>query len=265
MPNRPRALAAGWALKVDREGGHDARAAERLAHTSWRGPSSVIEPVAKDHKPLRAMPGVAAPVLGLGSVRERLWPRAHWAFAAPMPDARRGAYMANIPSKKRIHRASASALITVAHVAGQDLVPAPRVRGRRSRLGQGRRGVPHARISDRQGREDRRAAPQQRCSQEVPRRASALSSVRRASGSAVGSASMETRLLIRGEQVAGEGPGLAIENPATEETLTELHAASPEQVEAAIAGAREAAAAGRPLRRSSAPRCCTRRQRGCAP
>jgi acyl-CoA reductase-like NAD-dependent aldehyde dehydrogenase len=52
---------------------------------------------------------------------------------------------------------------------------------------------------------------------------------------------METRLLIRGEQVAGEGPGLAIENPATEETLTELRAASPEQVEAAIAGARHAA------------------------
>jgi acyl-CoA reductase-like NAD-dependent aldehyde dehydrogenase len=52
---------------------------------------------------------------------------------------------------------------------------------------------------------------------------------------------METRLLIRGEQVAGEGPRLAIENPATEETLTELHAASPEQVQAAIAGAREAA------------------------
>ncbi|HYN51088.1 MAG TPA: aldehyde dehydrogenase family protein [Thermoleophilaceae bacterium] len=52
---------------------------------------------------------------------------------------------------------------------------------------------------------------------------------------------METRLLIRGEHVAGEGAGIAIENPATEETLTELHGASPEQVDAAIAGAREAA------------------------
>jgi acyl-CoA reductase-like NAD-dependent aldehyde dehydrogenase len=52
---------------------------------------------------------------------------------------------------------------------------------------------------------------------------------------------LETRLLIRGEQVAGEGAGIAIENPATEETLTELHGASPEQVDAAIAGAREAA------------------------
>ena len=52
---------------------------------------------------------------------------------------------------------------------------------------------------------------------------------------------METRLLIRGEQVAGEGAGIAIENPATEKTLTELHGASPEQVDAAIAGAREAA------------------------
>jgi len=52
---------------------------------------------------------------------------------------------------------------------------------------------------------------------------------------------VETRLLIRGEQVAGEGVGLAIENPATEETLAELGGASPEQVDAAIAGAREAA------------------------
>ena len=52
---------------------------------------------------------------------------------------------------------------------------------------------------------------------------------------------METRLLIRGEQVAGEGPALAVENPATEETVTELGAASPEQLDAAIAAAREAA------------------------
>jgi acyl-CoA reductase-like NAD-dependent aldehyde dehydrogenase len=52
---------------------------------------------------------------------------------------------------------------------------------------------------------------------------------------------METRLLIRGEQVAGEGPALEVENPATEETLGELGTASPEQLDAAIAGAREAA------------------------
>ncbi len=52
---------------------------------------------------------------------------------------------------------------------------------------------------------------------------------------------METRLLIRGEQVSGQGAALAIENPATEETVTEVHGASPEQVDAAIAGAREAA------------------------
>ena len=57
----------------------------------------------------------------------------------------------------------------------------------------------------------------------------------------LGSAPMETRLLIRGEQVAGEGPALEVENPATEETLTELGTASPEQLDAAIAGAREAA------------------------
>jgi acyl-CoA reductase-like NAD-dependent aldehyde dehydrogenase len=52
---------------------------------------------------------------------------------------------------------------------------------------------------------------------------------------------METRLLIRGEQVAGEGATLAIENPATEETVAEVGAASPDQLDAAIAGAREAA------------------------
>jgi acyl-CoA reductase-like NAD-dependent aldehyde dehydrogenase len=52
---------------------------------------------------------------------------------------------------------------------------------------------------------------------------------------------METRLLIRGEQVAGEGATLAGENPATEETVAEVGAASPDQLDAAIAGAREAA------------------------
>ena len=52
---------------------------------------------------------------------------------------------------------------------------------------------------------------------------------------------METRLLIRGEQVAGEGTPLAVENPATEETVAELKGPSREQVDAAIAAAREAA------------------------
>jgi acyl-CoA reductase-like NAD-dependent aldehyde dehydrogenase len=52
---------------------------------------------------------------------------------------------------------------------------------------------------------------------------------------------METRLLIGGEQVAGDGPALAVENPATEETVAELGSASPEQLDAAIAAAREAA------------------------
>ena len=51
---------------------------------------------------------------------------------------------------------------------------------------------------------------------------------------------METRLLIRGEQVAGEGDALAVENPTTEETVTSVGTASPEQLDAAIAAAREA-------------------------
>jgi betaine-aldehyde dehydrogenase len=52
---------------------------------------------------------------------------------------------------------------------------------------------------------------------------------------------VESRLLIAGEQVEGQGARLAVENPATEETLVELGAASAEQVDAAIAAAREAA------------------------
>jgi len=52
---------------------------------------------------------------------------------------------------------------------------------------------------------------------------------------------VETRLLIAGEQVEGQGSSLAVENPATEETLAELSAASEEQIDAAVAAAREAA------------------------
>ncbi len=51
---------------------------------------------------------------------------------------------------------------------------------------------------------------------------------------------METRLLIRGEQVAGEGESLAVENPASEETLAELRGPSADQLAAAIAAATEA-------------------------
>jgi acyl-CoA reductase-like NAD-dependent aldehyde dehydrogenase len=51
---------------------------------------------------------------------------------------------------------------------------------------------------------------------------------------------METRLLINGEQVAGDGDPLEVENPATEETAATVAAASAAQVDAAIAAAREA-------------------------
>jgi acyl-CoA reductase-like NAD-dependent aldehyde dehydrogenase len=54
---------------------------------------------------------------------------------------------------------------------------------------------------------------------------------------------METRLLIGGEQVAGDGETLVVENPATEETLAELGTPSREQLDAAIAAAEEAASA----------------------
>ncbi len=48
------------------------------------------------------------------------------------------------------------------------------------------------------------------------------------------------RLLIGGEPVGGGGPALAVENPYTTETIVEVASASPEQVDAAVAAAREA-------------------------
>ena len=50
----------------------------------------------------------------------------------------------------------------------------------------------------------------------------------------------ETRLLIGGQRVAGEGEPLAVENPATEEAIATVATPSEEQVAAAIAAAREA-------------------------
>jgi acyl-CoA reductase-like NAD-dependent aldehyde dehydrogenase len=52
---------------------------------------------------------------------------------------------------------------------------------------------------------------------------------------------METRLLIAGEQVAGGGPGLDVENPYTQTTLATVALPSAEQVDAAIGTARAAA------------------------
>jgi betaine-aldehyde dehydrogenase len=51
----------------------------------------------------------------------------------------------------------------------------------------------------------------------------------------------ETRLLIDGELVDGEGAGLAIENPATEETVATVGSASADQLDRAVAAARAAA------------------------
>ena len=63
----------------------------------------------------------------------------------------------------------------------------------------------------------------------------------------------------------GDGAVLAVENPATEETVAEVGSASPEQVGAAIAAAREAMPGlGRDARRASGASCCTRWPRGCA-
>jgi betaine-aldehyde dehydrogenase len=53
-------------------------------------------------------------------------------------------------------------------------------------------------------------------------------------------AEIETRLLIGGEQVAGDGDGLAVENPFTEETVATVGTPSDEQLDAAIAAAADA-------------------------
>jgi acyl-CoA reductase-like NAD-dependent aldehyde dehydrogenase len=52
---------------------------------------------------------------------------------------------------------------------------------------------------------------------------------------------LETRLLINGEQVAGDGGQLAVENPYTESELTTVGLPSAEQIDAAVSAAREAA------------------------
>jgi len=51
---------------------------------------------------------------------------------------------------------------------------------------------------------------------------------------------METRLLIGGERVAGDGGPLEVENPATEETIASVGLPSAEQLDAAVAAAEEA-------------------------
>ncbi len=53
---------------------------------------------------------------------------------------------------------------------------------------------------------------------------------------------IETRMLIGGEQVAGSGAALAVENPYEERTLASVSLPGAEQVEAAIAAAAEAQA-----------------------
>ncbi len=53
-------------------------------------------------------------------------------------------------------------------------------------------------------------------------------------------AEIETRLLIRGERVAGDGAAIEVENPFDEQTVATVGAPSDEQLDAAIAAAAEA-------------------------
>src|SRR3954465_8131076 len=50
----------------------------------------------------------------------------------------------------------------------------------------------------------------------------------------------ETRLLIGGEHVPGTGPELEVENPYDESVIARLGAAALDQIDAAVAAAREA-------------------------
>ncbi len=54
---------------------------------------------------------------------------------------------------------------------------------------------------------------------------------------------MPHELLIAGERVPGDGPPLAVENPFDETTIATVGSASPQQVDAAITAAAEAAPA----------------------
>ena len=76
---------------------------------------------------------------------------------------------------------------------------------------------------------------------------------------------METRLLIDGEQVAGEGPPLAVENPFTEETLATV--ALPSEEQSTRRSPRRGAPPGRggACPPSSARRCSTTPRRVCGP
>jgi acyl-CoA reductase-like NAD-dependent aldehyde dehydrogenase len=56
-------------------------------------------------------------------------------------------------------------------------------------------------------------------------------------------AEVETRLLIGGERVAGDGAPLEVENPYTEQTIATVGTPSDEQVDAAVRSAHEAAGA----------------------
>ena len=54
---------------------------------------------------------------------------------------------------------------------------------------------------------------------------------------------LEKRLLIGGERVRGDGPPFEVENPYTEKSIATVALPSPEQVDAAVAAARDAARA----------------------
>ena len=53
-------------------------------------------------------------------------------------------------------------------------------------------------------------------------------------------AAIETRLMIGGERVAGDGDAIEVENPYTEQTIASVATPSPEQLDAALTASRAA-------------------------
>ena len=189
----------------------------------------------------------------------------HLSTAAPeLPDAVSVLYGQPFPHKKRIHRAERERLENRRRTSQvktwfrrlEDAVrdgdaerAAEEHRSLSSRID---RAVKSGALHRNNGAH-RRPAPS--ASARRPRRSPDALLTR--SGPGVGSA-VETRLLIGGEQVAGEGDSMAVENPGHRGYAHRPEGALPEQIDAAIAAADTAFSAWAGTPRSNRPSFCTR-------
>src|SRR3954453_3518364 len=131
---------------------------------------------------LRAMPRPGRPVgggcsgsspKGPGAVGSTLTGALSYGPPRPTPEAfaRHGQH--RLPEEAHPPRPARAAREPPLHVDDQDVLPPPGGRRRRRRRREGRHRSPRADLADRQGRQDGRAAPQQRRAQEEPRGAGA--------------------------------------------------------------------------------------------